>query len=898
MKTILKRVFTVVLSLAIVITAIPMMEAKAEETQEILLDCHWLDPEEGLSYKSTKVEVPVGITYGELKELLPRIASTENSTFLGWKGYYEDTEVVASKRAVFNASYDKYPVTVVRAYVDANNNVKTEKFTEYYPEGTTFDVIHEKYMVDLDDMTEDSNYVFTKWNPSVYEAEKVGLNKTYCEIFADYENHNIMKLSSSYVADCGDYGVPVTESTFVVVDKYLATPQYETQLQAYYEQYYAPKNHYAPLEFINWEWWNGDNWDAEEENDAEWALFKAEYGKAQLVLETADESKVYAVEPGQVISLPTEIEGCPVTWDCSEDRVTYVGNYTVPSDVDGSDEIILTGMQEVSILKYQYTETGRWENSTEVIEIEAGSSIDEIMSHLTPGKDVAGLTFEGWSYEGDLEGIYPSVKAIYNKNIVSVYSEYLDEEGAIASEAKTIFLDKEATYKDVLEELNDAKDVIGCSFVEWKLDDEDISIDDTIDRDYVSFYAAYDKYPVHIQKVYIDNDGVLKNEESVVLYNAGTSLESIYNENKGVPADALNGSAEWFEPYFKGEVSLYNNYLEFIAKYKDKVIVRFEHDYTADAGEYGIVKYAPEYVVLDNETCLSEEKLKDYFLNTFVPDSNLKHFKKLSFIDWNFAEFINVREDDYIDYLYIIAEYDTSNVIVLKGWLNFAYEEYVWVVDAGQTIALPYIYGDSYLSWYGDDNKLITDDIYTVPATVQKGEYYYIYAKKAGQISMQNDAEASFEDTNKVLPEATTITTTEVKSGSVYEDAKTLIDNHMKDIKNMSVFEINLYDKDGVRLEQLNGKISLTVKVPFDVTDGKMLKVFRVDGDKLVECVVQSVEDNFCTFETDHFSTYVFVEQKAVPNTGDTTNVLPYMTLLLLGAGVFMVGNKRRNFVR
>ena len=398
--------------------------------------------------------------------------------------------------------------------------------------------------------------------------------------------------------------------------------------------------------------------------------------------------------------------------------------------------------------------------------------------------------------------------------------------------------------------------------------------------------------------MYIDNDGVLKNEESVVLYNAGTSLESIYNENKGVPADALNGSAEWFEPYFDGEVSLYNNYLEFIAKYKDKVIVRFEHDYTADAGEYGIVKYAPEYVVLDNETCLSEEKLKDYFLNTFVPDSNLKHFKELSFIDWNFAEFINMREDDYIDYVYIYAEYDTSNVIVLKGWLNFAYEEYMWVVDAGQTIALPYIYGDSYLSWYGDDNKLITDDIYTVPATVQKGEYYYISAKKAGQIPTQNDAEASFEDTNKVLPEGTSMTVTKLESGTDYENAKKLVENEIKDIKNMYMFEIELFDKNGADIEQLNGKISVRVKVPFDVTDGKMLKVFRVDGDKLVECVVQSVENNFCSFETDHFSTYIFVEQNGVPKTGDTTNAIPYIALMMLGAGVFMMAGRKRDLIR
>jgi len=907
MKKIFQRLFAVMVVFALTITAMPMAEVRAEDMQEILVECTWLDETGKPNYTTTSVEVPVNVTYGELKEILEEPLSTENFTFTGWDAYYEDTEIVANGRAVFEATYDKYPVRFVKVYVDGNNNVITQKFTNYYQAGTTFEEIFQECTSTPDDFG--TQYNFTKWNTSIYPAEEVGMNKTYCEIFADYANHNIIRLCYDYVKDMGDYGVPVDVDMYLFVNKEIALiGKEETNFQTYFEQNYAPSDHYEELGFTGWEWWNGANWDNDDDND--WALYVPNYSKAQIVLETDTESRVYAGEPGQSIQLPTEIDGTSVVWECDEDGLTYEGEYIVPQDVDGSYEIALRAINkeqqsnekvEVTVYKEEYKESGRWSVSSETIKVSANATEEDIIALLSPGKDVAGLKFEGWTFIGFADGDVPLVQAVYDKNIVTQQWSYLDEEGEIANESETFIFDNNATYRDALKAIEEPEDVLGCTFVKWQLMDCDNSLDDKIEGSDLTWEAEYDKYPVSIEKIYIDNTGEVKVEESVKIYDAGTTMDSIYKENATVPADALNGTVHWFENEYEyeyeGTVALYNNWISYLAKYEDKVIVGYSYDYIEDADGYGKRIFDCMYVALDNAICASEEKLQEYYLNTIVPELNINHFSKIKFAEWYINDFYDSTGDGYFNYIHPQAVYDTSEVIILEGWVRNEEYDYIWTVETGQSITLPYNVEGYYLDWYDQNDVLIKNDVYTVPKDAVKGDWYYISAQKSGKIPTKNDATSSFIDESGVLPLGVSISSERIESGTVFENTKKLVDEKIKNIIDMAIFEINLYDKDGIALEQLDGKIKISVQLPFDIAEDEMVMVVRVERDKLVECEVVSAENNFCVFLTDHFSTYVFVKQKVAPKTGDDTNVLPYITLLVFGAGVYMVGSKKQNFV-
>lgn len=94
-----------------------------------------------------------------------------------------------------------------------------------------------------------------------------------------------------------------------------------------------------------------------------------------------------------------------------------------------------------------------------------------------------------------------------------------------------------------------------------------------------------------------------------------------------------------------------------------------------------------------------------------------------------------------------------------------------------------------------------------------------------------------------------------------------------------SVQEINLINAEGTQLHQLDGYVIVTLPVPegFTVSSTKTIGVYRLEEDGTLTKCTSSVVDGKLSFSTDHFSTYVFVEEEITtqnvdaPATGDTT---------------------------
>lgn len=165
-------------------------------------------------------------------------------------------------------------------------------------------------------------------------------------------------------------------------------------------------------------------------------------------------------------------------------------------------------------------------------------------------------------------------------------------------------------------------------------------------------------------------------------------------------------------------------------------------------------------------------------------------------------------------------------------------------------------------------------------------------------IAATGDGNVVLKDASGIIPEGAKMKSTKLESGEVFTKATELM-KKLDAVKNnanakTAVFEFDLTDKNGVAIHELGGKVSVTLDAPFEVKSGFTIKAYRLDGDKLVACET-TYKDGKVTFTTDHFSTYVFVEEKVAAATGDFTS-LPWISFvgLLAGMGLVMLGIRGR----
>ena len=165
-------------------------------------------------------------------------------------------------------------------------------------------------------------------------------------------------------------------------------------------------------------------------------------------------------------------------------------------------------------------------------------------------------------------------------------------------------------------------------------------------------------------------------------------------------------------------------------------------------------------------------------------------------------------------------------------------------------------------------------------------------------ITSGSDSNTSLKDSKGILPVNTRLDSKKVTEQKVIEKVTELVKNTIKssdtikkEFKELVVYELNLLDGT-TELHQLADKVEVTIAVPFQVSANEDILVYRVDGEKLVLCT-SKISDGKLTFETDHFSTYVFVKVQApavaaptptAPTpTGDRAPILQLVLVLLVG---------------
>ncbi len=135
------------------------------------------------------------------------------------------------------------------------------------------------------------------------------------------------------------------------------------------------------------------------------------------------------------------------------------------------------------------------------------------------------------------------------------------------------------------------------------------------------------------------------------------------------------------------------------------------------------------------------------------------------------------------------------------------------------------------------------------------------------------------------------------KTSKSYASAEKALSEKKLDGK-FTVHEINLKDADGTQLHQMGDYVVVTLPVPegFTVSSTTTIAVYRLEDDGTLTKCTSTVVDGKLSFSTDHFSTYVFVEEPVAaqvepeqkpdqaeadtPSTAPTASAAPVQTAL------------------
>ena len=172
---------------------------------------------------------------------------------------------------------------------------------------------------------------------------------------------------------------------------------------------------------------------------------------------------------------------------------------------------------------------------------------------------------------------------------------------------------------------------------------------------------------------------------------------------------------------------------------------------------------------------------------------------------------------------------------------------------------------------------------------------WYLIAKREQPTTItttDTTTNVKLDATTAVVPADTQLVVKEVTTGSEYNTVFTLLEN---EVTNFVTYDITL-QSNGVEI-QPNGSVKISLPIP-DNFDKTNLVVYRVDENGTKTQYDVTVDGNYATFETDHFSTYVLAEKAVVdtnsnelddtPKTGVETNgtLALVITTVLSLAGV------------
>lgn len=162
------------------------------------------------------------------------------------------------------------------------------------------------------------------------------------------------------------------------------------------------------------------------------------------------------------------------------------------------------------------------------------------------------------------------------------------------------------------------------------------------------------------------------------------------------------------------------------------------------------------------------------------------------------------------------------------------------------------------------------------------------------------------------LPWHTVLEVESMTEGETYYIVKTSLQSELGTTQIYGMYDITL-KSEGVTIQPNNGKVKISIPIPpeFNKSKSTNLRIYRAvmkDGERTAELVHYpvTIEGDYATFETDHFSIYVLAEKTAettpsntddrkkdeTPKTG-TVDVLGYLSIITLISALGIVAFRR-----
>lgn len=170
-------------------------------------------------------------------------------------------------------------------------------------------------------------------------------------------------------------------------------------------------------------------------------------------------------------------------------------------------------------------------------------------------------------------------------------------------------------------------------------------------------------------------------------------------------------------------------------------------------------------------------------------------------------------------------------------------------------------------------------------------------------IKTDSKTNIKLEASSDIIPDNTIIDVIEITSGETFDKIK----NFFPKIESFKAFDITLKAND--TNIQPNGKVRISIPIPVGFNVSRLI-VYRLEEDGTKTEYQVTVTNEYATFETDHFSTYVLGETVAnddksiqkqeenkevndtkLPQTGEETNTFAKWLTVFIILGIIWLGS-------
>lgn len=281
------------------------------------------------------------------------------------------------------------------------------------------------------------------------------------------------------------------------------------------------------------------------------------------------------------------------------------------------------------------------------------ASLKELGVALPQASPAEGVAVIGWEYNGSIidentpflftpplsGSLSYDFFARYDKGLANIELTYLTQNGQLSQTYITEFVDKNSTYKNVLDMLELPSDAETSHFAGYQLQPSG-SVDENTkvgDNAHIFAQTYYSNYQIAYTAIYGDENSNVITVSSTKDYPAGTKIKDILSDLGNPP----NLGAE-FEKWIcldeslkeDDEISMSNLYLiknfHAVAVYKEKTTLNATYIYK---NEDGTTAHDSKIILVDGETP-SEAFIKE---NAEKNTNDFKHLDGLKLSDWTYT---------------------------------------------------------------------------------------------------------------------------------------------------------------------------------------------------------------------------------------------------------------------